>query len=106
MVMKRCYKKRNDCAKASVELECEGIKLGKLNCSSIWEQLNSSNLLRLWRTGANELHYEAKEDDETLDVSEMVVCIFNAFIYSHVYSLFMDLLQDLKLKEGEFALSN
>ena len=54
----------------------------------------------------NELHYEAKEDDETLDVSELVVCIFNAFIYSHVYSLFMDLLQDLKLKEGEFALSN
>ena len=62
--------------------------------------MNSSNLLRLWRTGANELHYEAKEDDETLDVSEMVVCIFNAYIY-----IFKDLLQDLKLKEGEFTLS-
>ena len=47
----------------------------------------------MWRTGANELHYEAKEDDETLDVSEMVVCIF------------IHLLHDLKLKEGEFALS-
>ena len=45
-------KKRNDCAKASVELECEVIELGKRNCSSIWEQLNSSNLLRLWRTYA------------------------------------------------------
>ena len=46
------------------------IELGKLDCCSIYEQLNSSNLLRLWRTGANELHYEAKEDDEMLDVSE------------------------------------
>ena len=52
------------------------IELGKLNSSSIWEQL--------WRTGANELHYEAKEDDETLDVSEMVVCIFNAYIYMYI----------------------
>ena len=67
---KDATKKRNDCAKASVELECEGIELGNLNCSSMWKQLNSSNLLRLWRTGVNELHYEAKEDDETLDVSE------------------------------------
>ena len=78
---KDATKKRNDCAKASVELECE---VSKLNCSSIWEQLNSSNLLRLWRTGANELHYEAKEDDETLDVSEMVVSIFNAYIYMYI----------------------
>ena len=46
--------------------------------------MNSSNLLRLWRTGANELHYEAKEDDETLDVSEMVVCIFNAYIQGFI----------------------
>ena len=53
----------------------------------------------MWRTGANELH-EATEDDETLDVSEIVVCI-----YLHVYSLFKDLLQDLKLKKGEFTLS-
>ena len=42
---KDATKKRNDCSKASVELECEVIELGKLNCSSIWEQLNSSNLL-------------------------------------------------------------
>ena len=73
---KDATKKRNDCAKASVELECEVFELGKLNSSSIWEQLNSSNLLRLWRTGANELHYEAKEDYETLDVSEMVLCMY------------------------------
>ena len=38
---KDATKKRNDCAKASAELECEVIELGKLNCSSIWEQLNS-----------------------------------------------------------------
>ena len=42
--------------------------------------MNSSHLLQLWRTGANELHYEAKEDDETLDVSEMVVCHIQGFI--------------------------
>ena len=39
---KDATKKSNDCAKASVELECE---VSKLNCSSIWEQLNSSNFL-------------------------------------------------------------
>ena len=72
----RMLQKRDMIAQKPVELECEVIELGKLNCSSIWEQLNSSNLLRLWRTGANDLHYEAKEDDETLDVSEIVVCVF------------------------------
>ena len=74
------------------------IELGKLNCSSIWEQLNSSNLLRLWRTGANEIHYEANETFRN-------GCMYIKCIYLHVYSLFKDLLQDLKLKEGEFALS-
>ena len=83
----RMLQKREMIAQKPVELECEVIELGKLNCSStcIWEQLNSSNLLRLWRTGANELHYEAKEDDETLDVSEIVVCIFNAYIYMYIF---------------------
>ena len=80
----RILQKREMIAQKPVELECEVIELGKLNCSSIWELLNSSNLLRLWRTGANELHYEAKEDDETLDVSEIVVCIFNAYIYMYI----------------------
>ena len=82
----RMLQKREMIAQKPVELECEVIELGKLNCSStcIWEQLNSSNLLRLWRTGANELHFEAKEDDETLDVSEIVVCIFNAYIYMYM----------------------
>ena len=32
---KDATKKRNDCTKASVKLECEVIELGKLNCSSI-----------------------------------------------------------------------
>ena len=58
------------------------IELGKLNCSSIWEQLNSSNLLRLWRTGAND---EAKEDDETLDVSEMVVYVYLMHIFTCIF---------------------
>ena len=39
------------------------IDVVKHNCSSEWEQLNSSHLLRFWRTGTGEFHYEAKEDD-------------------------------------------
>ena len=45
---KDATKKRNDCAKAYVELECEVIELGKLNCSSIWEQLNSFSIVENW----------------------------------------------------------
>ena len=40
----RMLQKREMIAQKPFELECE---LGKINCSSIWEQLNSSNLLRL-----------------------------------------------------------
>ena len=47
------------------------IDVVKHNCSCEWEQLNSSHLLRLWRTGTSEFHYEAKDDDEAFDVSEM-----------------------------------
>ncbi|KAL5516625.1 hypothetical protein EMCRGX_G002009 [Ephydatia muelleri] len=73
----------SDSAKTSVELEREVIDVVKQNCSCEWEQLNSSHLLRLWRTGTSEFHYEAKEDDEAFD----------------------EILPDLKLKAGEFALS-
>ena len=47
------------------------IDVVKHNCSCEWEQLNSSHLLRLWRTGTSEFHYDSKEDDEAFDVSEM-----------------------------------
>ena len=49
---------------------------------------------------ANELHYEAKEDDETLIISEMVVRIFNACIF-----FIQGFITRLHAKEGEFALS-
>ena len=48
----------SDSAKASVELEREVIDAVKHNCSCEWEQLNSSHLLPLWRTGTSESHYE------------------------------------------------
>lgn len=56
---------------SSTKMPVKVIELGKMDCSCVCEQLSSSNLLRLWRTSANELHYqyEAKEDDETIDVS-------------------------------------
>ena len=41
----KMLQKREMIAQKRVELECEVIELGKINCSSIWEQLNSSNLL-------------------------------------------------------------
>ena len=69
----------SDSAKAFVELEREVIDVVKHNCSCVWEQLNSSHLLRLWRTGTSKFHHEAKEDDEAFDVSEM-----HAF-FTHVY---------------------
>ena len=71
----------SDSAKTSVELEREVIDVVKHNCSCEWEQLNSSHLLRLWRTGTSEFHYEAKEDDEAFDVSEM----HSLYMYINVY---------------------
>ena len=41
----------------------------EIDCSILWEQLHSSHLMRLWRTGACVLHYKAAEDDEEFDVS-------------------------------------
>ena len=37
----------------------------------LWEQLFSSNLMRLLRTGACELLYDSKEDDEAFVSCEM-----------------------------------
>ena len=68
----------SDSAKASVELEREVIDVVKHNCSCEWEQLNS-HLLRLWRTVTCEFHYEAKEDDEAFDVSEMHAFLILAY---------------------------
>ena len=44
-------------------------KRSELNHKTLHEQLYSTHLLRLWRTGACELFYKAEEDDEELDVS-------------------------------------
>ena len=41
----------------------------EIDYSILWEQLHSSHLMRLWRTGACVLHYKAAEDDEEFDVS-------------------------------------
>ena len=52
------------------ETECSGVlQMEEIDCSILWEQLRSSHLMRLWRTGACVLHYKAAEDDEEFDVS-------------------------------------
>ncbi|KAL5509176.1 hypothetical protein EMCRGX_G004493 [Ephydatia muelleri] len=64
------------------ETECSGVlQMEEIDCSILWEQLHSSHLMRLWRTGACVLHYKAAEDDEEFDETS------------------------LRLKEGEYALS-
>ena len=50
--------------------ECSGVlQMEEIDCSILWEQLHSSHLMRLWRTGACVLHYKAAEDDEEFDLS-------------------------------------
>ena len=73
----------SDSTKASGELEREVVDVVKHNCSCEWEQLNSSHLLRLWRTGTSQFHYEAKEDDEAFDVCEMHAFFILTFIVIH-----------------------
>ena len=52
------------------ETEGSGVlQMEEIDCSILWEQLHSSHLMRLWRTGACVLHYKAAEDDEEFDVS-------------------------------------
>ncbi|KAL5503329.1 hypothetical protein EMCRGX_G010258 [Ephydatia muelleri] len=64
------------------ETECSGVlQMEEIDCSILWEQLHSSHLMRLWRTGACVLHYKAAEDDEEFDETS------------------------LRLKEGEYALN-
>ena len=43
--------------------------LDQLDSDRVWEQLNSPSLMRPWRSGADELRYDAHEDDEIFDVS-------------------------------------
>ena len=45
------------------------LQMEEINCSILLEQLHSSHLLRLWRTGACVLHYNAAEHDEEFDES-------------------------------------
>ena len=40
--------------------------LDKIDSDRVWEQLNSPSLMGIWRTGADELCYDAHEDDEYL----------------------------------------
>ena len=43
--------------------ECSGVlQMEEIDFSILWEQLHSSHLMRLWRTGACVLHYKAAED--------------------------------------------
>ena len=50
--------------------ECSGVlQMEEIDCSILWEQLHSSHLMCLWRTGACVLQYKAAEDDEEFDVS-------------------------------------
>ncbi|KAL5491279.1 hypothetical protein EMCRGX_G016535 [Ephydatia muelleri] len=52
------------CNKDLDKQQSEEIAVDKLDHDILWEQLFSSNLMRLWRTGACELLYDSKEDDE------------------------------------------
>ena len=51
--------------------QSEEIEVDKLDHDILWEQLFSSNLMRLWRTGAFELLYDSKKDDKAFVSCEM-----------------------------------
>ena len=71
----------------------------EMDCHILWEQLHSPHLMRLWRTGACVLHYEAEEDNEAFDVSaNECESQFNS-----KYNFPQE--TSLRLKEGEYALS-
>ena len=59
------------CNKDLDKQQSEEIEVDKLDHDILWEQLFSSNLMRLWRTGACELLYDSKEDDEAFVSCEM-----------------------------------
>ena len=61
--------------------QSEEIEVDKLDHDILWEQLFSSNLMRLWRTGACELLYDSKEDDEAFVSCEMYTGIDITYIY-------------------------
>ena len=58
-------KRKNTCSKEQPEV----VDLDKIDSDRVWEQLNSPSLMRLWGSGADELHYDAHEDDEIFDAS-------------------------------------
>ena len=55
-------KRNNTCIKRQPEV----VDLDKIDSDRVWKQLNSPSLVRLWRSGADELRYDAHEDDEYL----------------------------------------
>ena len=59
------------CNKDLDKQQSEEIEVDKLDHDVLWKQLFSSNLMRLWRTGACELLYKSKEDDEVFVSCEM-----------------------------------
>ena len=69
------------CNKDLDKQQSEEIEVHKLDHDILWEQLFSSNLMRLWRTGACELLYDSKEDDEAFVSCEMYTGIDITYIY-------------------------
>ena len=69
------------CNKDLDKHQSEEIEVDKLDHDILWEQLFSSNLMRLWRTGACELLYDSKEDDEAFVSCEMYTGIDITYIY-------------------------
>ena len=57
--------RKNICIKEQPEV----VDLDKIDSDRVWDRWNSPNLMRLWRSGADELRYDAHEDDEIFDAS-------------------------------------
>ena len=52
----------------SSQSQSECSNMLEIDSAMVWNQLHSPYLMRLWRTGASTLQYEAEEDDEAFDV--------------------------------------
>ena len=69
------------CNKDLDKQQSEEIEVDKLDHDILWEQLFSSNLMRLWRTGACKLLYDSKKDDEAFVSCEMYTGIDITYIF-------------------------
>ena len=68
------------CNKDLDKQQSDEIEVDKLEHGILWEQLFSSNVMLLWRTGACELLYDSKKDDETFVGCEMYTGIDITYI--------------------------